>query len=216
MPRKQIKHPENYLKPFPSRLRILMSESSVTQQTLAECIGVSRQSVSCYCDGSTYPDWETIVNIADYFQVSTDWLLGRSEVRSIDLNIKKVCEFIGLSENAVLILNTCKDLDMLGPIEYIINDPPFLDLLNELSSMKEEWEEYIKDKQEISDEESHKIENMKRELFRYGSVVLSLGESIVHRISVTWEYRIKDIMFDYIFGRPTNEVEALARWLALD
>ena len=207
MPRKQIKHPENYLKPFPSRLRILMSESSVTQQTLAECIGVSRQSVSCYCDGSTYPDWETIVNIADYFQVSTDWLLGRSEVRSIDLNIKKVCEYTGLSENAVFILNDCKDLDILGPIEYIINDPAFMDLMNDLTITKEEWEEYIKDKQEISDEERHKIENMKIELYRYGNVVLSLGESIVHRLSTSWEFCIKGILYDYIFGKPTNEVE---------
>ena len=74
MPRKQIRHPENYSKAFPSRLRILMDDFSITQQTLADYIGVSRQSVSCYCDGSTYPDWETIVKIADHFEISTDWL----------------------------------------------------------------------------------------------------------------------------------------------
>ena len=71
------------------------------QQTVADAIGVTRQAVGYYLKGSAQPDIVTLEKIADYFEVSTDYLLGRTDVQSPDENINSVCRYTGLSERAV-------------------------------------------------------------------------------------------------------------------
>lgn len=102
MPRKRMTIVnELFNKPFPSALRELMRERNATQLELAKELGKTRQSISYYCDGSSSPDWETIAKIAKAFSVSSDWLLGLSDVKSPHADIQAVCEFTGLSEQAV-------------------------------------------------------------------------------------------------------------------
>lgn len=48
-----------------------------TQEALAKQIGVTRSALSQYELGSRQPDYETIKRMADYFEVSTDYLLGK-------------------------------------------------------------------------------------------------------------------------------------------
>ena len=66
---------DNYNKPFPSTLRKLIERKNTTIKAVADYIGVSRQAVSQYQDGSTQPNAETVVKIADFFNVTTDYLL---------------------------------------------------------------------------------------------------------------------------------------------
>lgn len=47
---------------------------------------------------------ETLCGLADFFGVSTDYLLGRTEIKNANPNIKAVCELIGLSEESVELL----------------------------------------------------------------------------------------------------------------
>lgn len=93
-----------YFKPFPTRLRAQMEEREATQQMLADYVGVTRQAISLYINGQSLPDIEKLERMADYFNVSTDWLLGRSEAKNQD-NHNTVQE-TGLSEAAV---NKLKD-----------------------------------------------------------------------------------------------------------
>ena len=90
----------DYDAPFPSRLRTLMHDT--TQKELAEYIGVSRQSISQYMDGSSQPVASKVAQIADYFKVSTDYLLGRTAAKQPE-NINAV-EKYGLSEAALSVL----------------------------------------------------------------------------------------------------------------
>lgn len=55
---------------------------------------------------------EYLYTLADFYSVSTDYLLGRTGVKSPDPNIKSVCDFTGLSEIAVKTLKHRKDLVM--------------------------------------------------------------------------------------------------------
>ncbi len=71
--------------PFPTKLRTLLVERNKTQEDLAEAIGVSRQSVSQWQYGNTFPDVNMLSKIADYFHVSADYLLGRA--KSEQLNV---------------------------------------------------------------------------------------------------------------------------------
>lgn len=69
-----------------------------TQQKLADLIGQSRQTVGNYMCGERIPDVETLYNIADKCNVSADWLIGLSDVRACDDDIKTACRYTGLSE----------------------------------------------------------------------------------------------------------------------
>ncbi len=108
MPRKRTKTPANFDKEFPRVLRGLMKDTGHTQDELANFIRkkknlekFSRQSVSYYCDGSSSPDWETLNVIADFFGVSVGYLTGHEEYKTLDPDVRMICEYTGLSEQAV-------------------------------------------------------------------------------------------------------------------
>jgi DNA-binding XRE family transcriptional regulator len=95
---------------FPSRLRQLMdTPPKTTQETLAKALNITRQAVGNYKSGQSSPDFNTLVKIAKYFNVSTDWLLGISEVQSQNTDLKAVCEYTMLSEAAIEKLLAIKD-----------------------------------------------------------------------------------------------------------
>jgi transcriptional regulator with XRE-family HTH domain len=105
MPRKKTVISEDYNKPFPERLRTIMTQQEKTQQEVAQALGKTRQAVSYYMDGSSSPDWETLSKLAQYFGVSADWLVGLSEVKSQDADVQMVCQYTGLSEEAIAVLH---------------------------------------------------------------------------------------------------------------
>lgn len=86
---------------FPSKLRALMSETGTSQETLANYIGVTRQSVGYYAQGQSSPDWKGLVKIAEFFKVSLDYLLTNTKIKSADVGMQAACEYTHLSENAV-------------------------------------------------------------------------------------------------------------------
>ncbi len=121
MPRKRALHTENYDKALPTALRGLFNERDYTHQDLAEYLGKTRQTVSCYCGGTSSPDWETIVKIADFFSVSTDYLLGRSDVASQREDIQVSHITTGLSEKAVSYLHKVNEISKLPPTSRRLN-----------------------------------------------------------------------------------------------
>lgn len=62
-----------------SRLKKLRVTKKLTQKQLAEHIKVTHVSISGYENGNRYPDTDTLQRLADYFDVTTDYLLGRSD-----------------------------------------------------------------------------------------------------------------------------------------
>ena len=57
------------------RIQQLRKSRGISQEELADRIGVSRQAVSKWESGQTSPDLEKIVLLSDYFEVTTDYLL---------------------------------------------------------------------------------------------------------------------------------------------
>lgn len=64
---------------FPIRLRKLREREGINRKTLGECCGLSKNIVGMYEAGEKDPSLKTLVKIADYFNVSTDYLLGRQK-----------------------------------------------------------------------------------------------------------------------------------------
>ena len=63
------------------RLRELRREKDMTQNDLARAIMVPRVTYTHYELGKRTPDLDTIIQLARYFDVTVDYLLGVSEVR---------------------------------------------------------------------------------------------------------------------------------------
>lgn len=62
---------------FPNRLRRLRERRRVTRKALGECCGLSKNMIGKYERGEKEPSIKALVELADYFEVSTDFLLGR-------------------------------------------------------------------------------------------------------------------------------------------
>lgn len=60
------------------RLKHLRKINNRTQQDIADLIGITIPAYTAYEQGVRNPDYETLIKIADYYKVSTDFLLGRT------------------------------------------------------------------------------------------------------------------------------------------
>lgn len=67
---------------FKKRLRELRLDRQMSQQELAESLGVSRGAIGMYEQGKREPDSTILQRIADFFGVTVDYLLGRSNYRA--------------------------------------------------------------------------------------------------------------------------------------
>lgn len=67
---------------FGERLKCLREENKLSREELSEKLKISYSSVSKYETNIRFPDKETLKKIADFFSVSVDYLLGRSNIRT--------------------------------------------------------------------------------------------------------------------------------------
>lgn len=74
------------MREFKDILQELRTEHEMTQDDLARLIGVQKATVSHYETGSRYPKRDTLQAIADLFNVSTDFLTGRSTRTELAVN----------------------------------------------------------------------------------------------------------------------------------
>ena len=65
------------------KLKQLRQEYGISQQRLADAIGVSQPSINKYENHNIEPDIEILKRIADYFDTSIDFLVERTEVRHV-------------------------------------------------------------------------------------------------------------------------------------
>ncbi|MDU1175662.1 MULTISPECIES: helix-turn-helix transcriptional regulator [Clostridia] len=67
---------------FGGRLRTLREELNLTQTELAKKFNMSPPSISQYEKDIRSPDFTLLLKLADFFDVSTDYLLGRTNLRN--------------------------------------------------------------------------------------------------------------------------------------
>ena len=67
------------MKIFQKRLIEQRKLNKITQRQMAEYLQIAQPSYIRYENGSSEPSLENLVKIADYFDVSVDYLLGRAE-----------------------------------------------------------------------------------------------------------------------------------------
>lgn len=73
---------------FKDRLIKLRKELNLTQEELAQKIGYTRTAISAWEIGRNEPSNADIIKLAEYFGVSTDYLLGKTDIRNIEEDFK--------------------------------------------------------------------------------------------------------------------------------
>ncbi|MBO4108674.1 helix-turn-helix domain-containing protein [Streptococcus suis] len=88
---------------FSERLKQLRKEAGLTQKNIADNFNTSPQSYAQWEKGLRSPSKESLEKLADFFNISTDYLLGNSDIRNPE-------EEIDLDDFEMLYRNTSKGM----------------------------------------------------------------------------------------------------------
>ena len=105
-------------------------KSGILQEDIAREIGVPSGSLSEWCSDNQTASIDGLRRVADYFKVSTDYLLGLSEVSARNENIQDINIYTGLSQGAIIKLhinNVCGERMQASLISKMIENPDFDD-----------------------------------------------------------------------------------------
>ena len=81
---------------FKDRLRTLRRSRNLSQENLAKIFNITQRSLSRLETGESAPTEDIINKAADFFGVSSDYMLGRTNIKNIYNYIKKWCYLIWL------------------------------------------------------------------------------------------------------------------------
>lgn len=65
-----------YSENFPIKLKKARNDAGYTQEQVADYLKIKRSTLANYERGRTEPDIETIATLADFYQISVDWLFS--------------------------------------------------------------------------------------------------------------------------------------------
>ena len=97
---------------FSTRLKELRLNKGLRQEQVAKLIGVNKSAISTYENDTRQPSFEILVRLANLYRVSTDYLLGQKNSRSVDLS--------GLSEQEAALV--CELVETLTKKNEVINN----------------------------------------------------------------------------------------------
>ena len=109
------------------RIGKLLAEKDITQQQLADCIGVKRETIVQWLNGTRKIKAEHIIMLCSALNVSADHLLFGDDVKSRDPDVKICCQYTGLSEDAIETLHMTK-ANIADTLSLIITSPKILEL----------------------------------------------------------------------------------------
>ena len=71
---------------FCKRLENLRKAYNLTQTQLAKKLGLTKQTVSNWENDNILPSIDTLIKVCDFFNVSTDYILGRDDKKYIEVS----------------------------------------------------------------------------------------------------------------------------------
>jgi len=103
---------------FSDKIRAIRSQYSLSQEELAEKLNVSRQTVSKWELGTSYPEIDKLIFISDLFQVTTDYLLKDSDTAQGNNSLDRlVLKFLGSAQDMDNISKELVDIMRDGVID---------------------------------------------------------------------------------------------------
>ena len=144
------------------RLKGLQEKRGISNVELSIATDINKASISQYRSGSREPDAEALVKIANYFNVSVDYLLGVNDIETANITEQEICEKMNLTqasfevwqkwmlENKEMceLYETTNFDSFIKKFNALFTQSDFLDFALRIIRFKEEcanFENYIKD-----------------------------------------------------------------------
>ena len=80
------------------RLRQLRMDKHLRQEQVAGLIGVTKAAISAYENDIRQPSYDVLIRLANLYRVSADYLLGRQDVRMLDISGLTPAEAVAISD----------------------------------------------------------------------------------------------------------------------
>lgn len=118
---------------FGERLKELRLKSKLKQSELGEKIGVSASTIGMYEQGRRFADQSTLIKLAEYFNVTTDYLLGFNKTSySVNANIPGMPSIICEDTSIYDIVDEKKDIKSLEDINKFLENNNYNDEVKEV------------------------------------------------------------------------------------
>lgn len=118
------------------RLKQLRTENHLTQAQLAEILGIAKTTLAAYEQGKSEPNIVLLIRMANYFCVTVDYLIGKTNCSNSDY--QPIADSLGIDEKTIetllLLSATTYKYSNLDYLEAIIQHPQFPALLNQINS----------------------------------------------------------------------------------
>ncbi len=188
---------------FNMTLKSLINQKGVSLSALAKYLNVTRQAVSYYCNGDVTPSYSLLLKIAEFFNVTTDYLLTGVQPENA-----KEFKGINISVNIIQLLNDlpkyCNEKD-LKLIENLLGDADFYSALVHTAAMRDkEGENIINLYTMLNDENSEQDK-----FIIYKKLIESSNAGL--SFSDLWHYLIKFINRNTSFEKATKILSDMER-----
>jgi len=91
------------------RIQEIREANNESQNDLAKALGIDRQVVKTWEAGTRHIKAPYLIALADHYDCTIDFLVGRSDNPSRNKNIQEICEYTGLSQWSIEELHRCKN-----------------------------------------------------------------------------------------------------------
>jgi transcriptional regulator with XRE-family HTH domain len=98
---------------FGERLKQLRESKGITQEQLGKIVNLSKANISKYEKNIIEANNDTLSMFADFFNVSIDYLLGRTDVKNTDTSVDRISESVNDDPELSQFWNTLKERDDL-------------------------------------------------------------------------------------------------------
>ena len=122
------------------RLRTLIDETELPRQAIADEMGCDVSTVTKHYNGTRNLTIDFIVMYARYFNVSSDYLLGLSDVRTVSPDTAMICRVTGLDDKAVRTLSEINEptsfespKEIIKTLNYLIGELNYREQENRFS-----------------------------------------------------------------------------------
>jgi methanogenic corrinoid protein MtbC1 len=159
---------------FAPRLRELRTAADLRQKDLADALGVAQTTIANYEQGARFPDEKTLHRLADHFNVSLDYLMGRTDVNLAAQNVQYPIGFYREEE------------EIFPPMSPLAKD--YLDLL--LAGKREEA--------------SNLVHNAVKEGSGLGEIYRTVFERTLKEVGVMWMQGRVDVAMEHYFSASTQ------------
>ena len=130
---------------FPDILSDLISNSGKKLREISRESGIGVTQLSSYQTGASKPTLSNLVKLSDYFDVPIDYLVGKTKSSSYSPEIWAICDYTGLSSEAVSTLNLFSNRESItvtaknctrpsiDTVDKLISSKSFLRFINQLT-----------------------------------------------------------------------------------